>query len=72
MKKFDINGQLRNKLFLVVIHRFSLAKAAMKAACICKLRSGVIQTPQFILFPTAKGATKTIAHLSIAKGVFEA
>jgi hypothetical protein len=31
MKKFGINGQLRNKLFLVVIHRFSLVKAAMNA-----------------------------------------
>ncbi len=30
-KKFGINGQLRNKLFLVVIHRFSLVKAAMNA-----------------------------------------
>jgi hypothetical protein len=26
MKKFDINGQLWNKVFLNVIHRFSLIK----------------------------------------------
>jgi hypothetical protein len=29
MKKFGINGKLRNKLFLIAIHRFSLVKAAM-------------------------------------------
>jgi hypothetical protein len=31
MEKFCINGQLRNKLFFIVIHRFSLVKAAMNA-----------------------------------------
>ena len=31
MKKFGINGQLRNKLFLIVIHRFSLVKVVMNA-----------------------------------------
>ncbi len=41
MKKFGINGQLPNKLFLIVIHRFSLAKAVMNAPCICKMRNGV-------------------------------
>jgi hypothetical protein len=45
MKKFDINGQLRNKLFLIVIHRFSLVKAAMNALRICKMRNGVSKTP---------------------------
>jgi hypothetical protein len=29
MKKFCINGQLRKKLLLIVIHRFSIVKAAM-------------------------------------------
>jgi hypothetical protein len=32
MKKFGINGQWRNKLFLIVIHRFSLVKVAMNAS----------------------------------------
>jgi hypothetical protein len=36
MKKFGINGQLRNKLFLIVIRRFSLVKAAMNAPRISK------------------------------------
>jgi hypothetical protein len=40
MKKCGINGQLRNKLFLIVIHRFSLVKAAMNAPRICKMRNG--------------------------------
>jgi hypothetical protein len=35
---FGINGQLRNKLFLIVIHRFPLAKAGMNAVHLCKLR----------------------------------
>jgi hypothetical protein len=47
MKKFRINGQLRNKLFLIVIHRFSLVKSAMNAPRICKMRNGVNNTPQF-------------------------
>jgi hypothetical protein len=48
MKNFGINGQLRNKLFLIVIHRFSLVKAATKAPRICKLRNGVNKMPQFL------------------------
>jgi hypothetical protein len=48
MKKFGINGQLRNKLFLIVIHRFSLVKAAMNAPRICKMRNGVNKMPQFL------------------------
>jgi hypothetical protein len=47
MKKFVINGQLGNKLFLIVIHRFSLVKAAMNAPRICKIRNGVNKSPQF-------------------------
>jgi hypothetical protein len=53
---------------LIVIYRFSLVKAAMNAAHICKLRNGVKKTPQFLLFLIAKGGTKTIADLSIAEG----
>jgi hypothetical protein len=53
---------------LIVIYRFSLVKAAMNAARVCKLRSGVNKTSQFILFSMAKGGTKTIAHLSIVEG----
>jgi hypothetical protein len=52
MKKFGINGELRNKLFLIVIHLFSLVKA-MNAPRICKMRNGVVKRPQFLLFSTA-------------------
>jgi hypothetical protein len=37
MKKFSINGQLRNKHFLIIIYPFSLVKAAMNAPRLCKL-----------------------------------
>ncbi len=40
----------------------------MNAPRICKLRNDVNKMPQFLLFPTANGGTKTIAHLSIAEG----
>jgi hypothetical protein len=55
MKKFSINGQIENKLFFIVIYRFSLVKATMNAAHVCKLRNGVNKTPQFLLFSMAKG-----------------
>jgi hypothetical protein len=50
MKKFCINGQLRNKLFLIVIHRFSLVKAAMNALRICKMCNGVSKTASISSF----------------------
>ncbi len=37
LKIFGINCQLRNKLLLIQIHRFSLVKAAMNATKLCKL-----------------------------------
>ncbi len=59
-KKFIINVQWWNKLFLLVINRFSLVKAAMNAQRICKLRKNcltvidqcamVLKTPQFLNF----------------------
>ena len=68
MKKIIINGQMRNTNFLIVIYHSTLVKGAINAARICKLRTGVKKTPQFLLFSQAKGGTKTIAHLSIAEG----
>jgi hypothetical protein len=41
IKKIIINGQIRNKPFLIVIYHSSLVKAAMNAAQVCKLRNGV-------------------------------
>jgi hypothetical protein len=49
-KKFGINGQLRNKLILIVIHRFSLVRAAMNALRICKMPNGVSKTPSISSF----------------------
>jgi hypothetical protein len=54
MNKFGINGQLWNKLFLIVIHRFSLVKTTMNALRICKMRNGVSKTPSIFLFSTAQ------------------
>jgi hypothetical protein len=67
-KKFGINGQLRDKLFLIVMHHFLLVKAAMNEPHIFKMCDGVNQTPQCLNFSTAKGGTKAIAHFSIAEG----
>ena len=69
MKKININDQMRNNNFLIVIYHSSLVKAAMNAALVCKLCNGVNKTPQFLLFSMAKGGTKTIAHLSIVEGL---
>ena len=52
-KKFGINGQLPNKLFLIVIHRFLLVKAAMNEPHIFKMCNGVNKTPQCLNFSTA-------------------
>jgi hypothetical protein len=68
MKKIIINGQMRNKPFLIFIYYSSLVKVAMNAACVCKLRNGVNKMPQFLLFSMAKDGTKIIAHLLIAEG----
>jgi hypothetical protein len=54
MKKFGLNGQMRNEPFFIVIYHSSLVKGAVNAARVCKLRNGV-KTPQFLLFSMAKG-----------------
>jgi hypothetical protein len=64
MKKIIINGQMRNKPFLIVIFYSSL----VKAASVCSLRNGVNKKPQILIFSMVKGRTKTIAHLSTAEG----
>jgi hypothetical protein len=55
MIKIIFNGQMRNKLFLIVIYHSSLVKGAMNAARVCRLRNGVKKTPNFLLFSMAKG-----------------
>jgi hypothetical protein len=52
---------LQNKLFFIVIHRFSLVKVA-GATGICKLCSVVNKWPLCLYFPIVKGVTKTIAQ----------
>jgi hypothetical protein len=65
---------------LIVIHRFSLVKAAMNAPHLCKLCKDCLtgtghgatvltKMPPFLHFPIAKGGTKTISPLSIAEGL---
>jgi hypothetical protein len=54
IKKIIINGQMRNKPFLIVIYRSSLVKAAMNAARICKLRNGVNNRLNFFFFQWPK------------------
>ncbi len=50
MKEIIINGQLRNKQFLIIIYHSSLVKAAMNAARVCKMRNGVSKTPSMSSF----------------------
>jgi hypothetical protein len=54
MKKIIINGQRRNKHFLIVIYHSSLVKGAMNAACLCKLRNGVKKRLNFFFFQWPK------------------
>jgi hypothetical protein len=42
MQKFYFSDQWRNKLFLILIYRFSLVKAAMNAQRVCKLRKSYL------------------------------
>jgi hypothetical protein len=73
MKKFGINCQLWNKIFSIVIHRFSLVKAAMNAPHLCNLCKdcltgighGVYKTPQFRNFPVAKDGKRPLSTWSI-------
>jgi hypothetical protein len=55
MKKITYNGQMQNEYFFIVIYHSSLVKAAVNSFRICKLRSGVKKTPQFLLFLMVKG-----------------
>ena len=41
-KKFGINGHWGNKHFFIVIHRFSLVKAAINALCVGKLHKNCL------------------------------
>jgi hypothetical protein len=49
MKKFGIDGQMRNKLFFV-IYRFSIVKAAMNAACVCTCAMGLTKRLNIFFF----------------------
>jgi hypothetical protein len=54
-EKTTYNGQMRNEHFLIIIYHSSLVKAAVNGLRICKLRSGVKKTPQFLRFSMVKG-----------------
>jgi hypothetical protein len=55
MKKSGFSSQMQNEPFLIVIYHSSLVKGAMNAVCLCKLRNGVKEKPQFLLFSMLKG-----------------
>jgi hypothetical protein len=72
-KKFYINGQFWNKLFLIVIFSSSLVKAAMNAPHICKWRNGVYKRPQFIIFQVPKTQQRTLRTCQLRRDrVYEA
>jgi hypothetical protein len=48
MIKININCKMWNKQFFIVINHSSLVKTAMNAASVCKLRSGVKKTIEFL------------------------
>jgi hypothetical protein len=54
-EKNHLQWRMRNAHFFIVIYHSSLVKGAMNAARVCKLRSGVRKTPQFLLFSMDKG-----------------
>jgi hypothetical protein len=69
MKKLGFNGQLRNKIFLIVIHRFQLVNAAMNALGICKMCNGVRKNAlNFFFFQLSKCAMNISAGLSEVGG----
>jgi hypothetical protein len=73
MKKFGINGQLRNKLFMIVIHLSSLVKAAINAPRICKLRNGVNKRLNFFFFQLPKAEQRPLRTCQLQRDqVFEA
>jgi hypothetical protein len=55
MKKIIYNGQMRNEHFLIVIYHSLLVKVVVNGLRICKWRSGVKKTPEFLLFSMVKG-----------------
>jgi hypothetical protein len=64
MKKIIINGQMRNKPFLIVINHSSLVKAAMNSARICKMRNGVSKTPSMSSFSNGQRRNEYSPQLS--------
>jgi hypothetical protein len=76
MKKVGINGQWRNKLFFIVIHSFSIVKAAMNASHVCNCTKNVLPalTNAQWCYQKAEGLSeyggqadfsKTVPHLSL-------
>jgi hypothetical protein len=55
--------------FFIVIYLFSLVKAAMNAAHVCKLRNGVNKTPQFLFFFNCQRRNKDHSALVNCGGV---
>jgi hypothetical protein len=64
MKKIIINGQMRNKPFLIVIYHSLVVKAAMNAARVCKMRNGVSKTPSMSSFFNCQRRNEYSSQLS--------
>jgi hypothetical protein len=54
MKKIIVNGQRRNKHFLIVIYHSLLVKGAMNAAPLCELRNVLKKRLNFFHFQLKK------------------
>jgi hypothetical protein len=73
MKIININCQMRNKLFLIVIYHSSLVKGDMNAARVCKLRNGVKKCLNFFFFHRPKAEQKPKCTCQLRRDlVFEA
>jgi hypothetical protein len=60
LKKFCINCHLRNKLFLIVTHRFPLVNAAMNAPRAETVLPALAMAQWFTNFPIAKGEQRPL------------
>jgi hypothetical protein len=64
MKKIIINGQFRNKHFLIVIYNSSLVEVVMNDARVCKMCNGVSKMPSMSSFFICQRRNEYSPHLS--------
>jgi hypothetical protein len=72
IKKFCINGQLRNKLFLIVIHRFSFVKVRWIFHAFVNCVMVLTNRLNFFIFQLSKAGQRPLHTCQLQKGgVFE-